>query len=808
MRLKNLSRLSLFLFVISTIEIVDARRKNPDFLKGESIPKAATHDWNLGATGARGWMFSMQLETALARQIYITKVDRGSPAAGVLEVGDVILGVGGRLFTYDPRVEMGKALTIAESNEGKGDLSLIRWRNGQQINVVVKLKVLGDYSATAPYECVKSERIVKEGCDAIIESMKNSNYSRQFPTTRSLNALALLASGESKYLPDIKKEAEWAAALSPRHRNLACWHYGYPMMFLAEYHMVTGDRSVLPGLRRLAIEISGGQSRMGTWGHDFAVDDRLIGYGAMNIIGVPVTIGLVLAREAGVKAPEIDLAIERSLNFLRFYKGKGAIPYGDNSPALAHDSNGKNGMAAVLFGLVGEKEVAEYFSRMSLASHGAERDGGHSANFWNIAWAMPGVMHSGPNATGAWMKEFGAWYYDLARRGDGRFIHQGPPDLKPDRTKNWDLTGACVLAHAMPLKKIMLTGRKSSNVPHLSVEEAQSIIIDGRGWGRLRKKQLYNRLSVPHLFERLTNWSPVVRERAAKALARPRGDYSPVPHLIKMLDFPSPITREGACRALRHLGPESKAAIPALRKNLKHEDLWLRVQAAEAIAAIGPTAMPVVPELLMMLAEGPSKHDPGAMQQRYISLALFNAKTGMLRNSIQGVDRDVLYKAVRAGLKSDDGGVRAAYATVYDKLSYEEIKPLLPAIYDAVKIPSASGIRYTDRARVAGLKILAKYRVREGIPLCIDVMGFNKWRFGARLEICLGIIQDYGVAAKPLLPELEQMGKKMQRLMKLQEKQLKRFNRFEDAKARLVLLQKAIANLKTTTKDVQLRSIN
>jgi hypothetical protein len=48
----------------------------PDFTKGESIPEGANHDWNLGATGARGWMFSDRLVTSDARQILITKVAR------------------------------------------------------------------------------------------------------------------------------------------------------------------------------------------------------------------------------------------------------------------------------------------------------------------------------------------------------------------------------------------------------------------------------------------------------------------------------------------------------------------------------------------------------------------------------------------------------------------------------------------------------------------------------------------------------------------------------------------------------------
>ena len=85
-------------------------------------------------------------------------------------------------------------------------------------------------------------------------------------------------------------------------------------------------------------------------------------------------------------------------------------------------------MAAVLFNLLDDPKGTAYFSRMSLASHGAERDCGHTGNFWNILWAMPGVAQAGPQATGAWMSEFGAWYFDLARQWDGNFTHQGPPE--------------------------------------------------------------------------------------------------------------------------------------------------------------------------------------------------------------------------------------------------------------------------------------------------------------------------------------------------------------------------------------------
>jgi hypothetical protein len=348
----------------------------------------------------------------------------------VIAVGDVILGVGGKAFSLDPRTELGQALTLSETEAGGGKLMLTRWRAGKTDEVVLKLPVLGSYSPTAPFDCAKSKRILEHGCKVIAARMGASDYANQDPIPRSLNALALLASGDAAYLPQIKKEAEWAAAYSSD--SMQTWHYGYVMMFLGEYVAATGDQSVMPGLKRLALESAKGQSAVGSWGHGFArPDGRLGGYGMMNSPGVPLTISLVLAREAGVKDPAVDLAIERSARLLRFYIGKGAIPYGDHHPWIEnHEDNGKCGMVSVLFSLLGESKGAEFFSRMSLASHGPERDTGHTGNFFNMLWAMPGVAHSGPQATGAWMQEFGAWYYDLARRSDGSFLHQGPPESR------------------------------------------------------------------------------------------------------------------------------------------------------------------------------------------------------------------------------------------------------------------------------------------------------------------------------------------------------------------------------------------
>ncbi len=735
----------------------------PDFTKGDAIPAKAKHDWNLGATGARGWIFCDQMVTSDARQIAITKVDTGSPAEGILAVGDVILGVGGKPFSYDPRTEFGKALTTAESDAGGGKLIITRWRAGTTEDVTIKLPVLGSYSATAPYECPKSKRILEQGCKALAARISDPSYGNapnQDPITRSLNALALLASGDPAYLPLVKQEAAWAADFSAN--SMQTWHYGYVIMLLSEYEMATDDESVMPGLKRLALEAAKGQSAVGSWGHGFALPDgRLGGYGMMNSPGLPLTISLVMARAAGVKDPAVDRAIELSARLLRFYIGKGAIPYGDHHPWIEnHEDNGKCGMAAVLFNLLGEAKGAEFFSRMSVASHGPERDTGHTGNFFNILWSMPGVAQSGPQATGAWMNEFGGWYFDLARRWDGTFAHQGPPEPDQDSYAGWDATGGYLLAYAMPLKKIYLTGKRPGIAPHIDTAAAQALIIDGRGWTNKDRNSAYDQLNGDQVFECLASWSPIVRERAAMALARRK--EVPIPPLLKMLESPALKTRYGACQALIALGGRGAPAVEALEKSLEHPDLWLRIKAAEALASIGAPAMKSVPKLLELLARVDPKNDPRGMQQRYFSFALFDVAgehgAGMLCRSLDGVDRAMLYQAVRAGLKNQDGRARGAISSVYRNLSAEEIKPLLPAIYQAIVEPAPSGEMFADTIRVEGLRVLAKHRIKEGIAACVKyARDQNPWASQERTPELMKILLSYGTHAKAVIPELTKL---------------------------------------------------
>ncbi|MCP4066833.1 MAG: PDZ domain-containing protein [Phycisphaeraceae bacterium] len=752
-------RITLLTFLVALASTISghaaappSKVSNPDFTKGESIPEGATHDWNLGPTGARGWMYSNKLETSEARQIMITTVDPGSPADGVLAPGDVILGAGGRLFKTDPRTEFGQAVGLAEKSSGR--LVLIRWRDGRRTRVAVKLPTLGRYAATAPFDCSKSTAILEQGCAALARRMA-ANPEKGSPIERCYNALALLSSGNEEYLPLVRQQVEAFSTYSDlERRGLHSWWYGPINILLAEYVLATGDRTFMPNLERITGEIVEGQSEVGSWGHRMVqTNGRLSGYGMMNAPGLPMTISLVLARKAGVEHPDLDDAIEKSARLMRFYVGKGSVPYGDHHPWIeTHDDNGKNGAAAVLFNLLGDAEAAEYFSRMSVASHGNERDNGHTGNYFNMLWAMPGVALSGSDASGAWMEEFG-WYYDLARRWDGTFQHQGPPQAKPDSYRNWDATGAMLLAYAQPLGRIHLTGRTPSTAPEVDRRTAEDLVADGRDWGSRTRLESWSDRSNRQLLRNLESWSPVVRERAAIELARRDGD--PTASLRKMLRRDDPYARLGACQAAIMLKERAAPLVDELRVTLESDDLWTRAKAAEAIAAIGGPAMPALPDLLAMLAEPADASDPRRMEQRYLCFALFDRRDGMLGRSLEGVDRDDLLAAVAAGLRNEDGRARGAVRSVYQNLSFEAITPLLPAIHEAMIEPAPSGIMFADEIRLAGLDLFAEHGIEEGVPWCVTMIDPERWGMGNRIERSLNALRVYGGAARGQIPRLK-----------------------------------------------------
>ena len=765
---------------------------NPDFTRGGQ--KDDYHDWTLGPTGLRGWIFGSKVQTCESRQILVTAVAKGSPADGIFMTDDVIVGLGTQPFQDDARVSLAKAITAAESEQGGGKLRLLRWRAGKTEPVNLNLTVMGTYSDTAPFDCPKSKKVFELGCDAIAKRKIG-----EVSIASDMNALALLASGKAEYQPMLAAYAKLVA--DHRFGGYVNWEYGYACMFLAEYVLATGDRSVFEGLKRITLEIVKGQSAVGTWGHYPAFPNgNLEGYGCMNQPGLSLTISLVLARAAGVKEPALDRAIAKASGFLRWYANKGAIPYGDHQPWDSHEDGGKCSSAAVLFDLLGDREAAEFFAKMAAAAY-AERENGHSGNYFNILWSLPGVIRCGPLTSGAYLKEL-SWYYDLARGWDGSVAYQGEPQGGEEMNKHttWDCTGSFLLAFAAPKQSLYLLGKKPFAFPALNQAQTDEVIAAGRDFTPSTQATCYDGRTTEQLLAGLTSWSPGVRGRSASSLARREGDF--VPALLKMLAGSNRDARYGACLALVKLGPKADAAAPQLRVALKDADPWVQYLTCQAIAALSPAVRATRAPDLLTLAVTPNPNDPRRMVQRAVGYALFSPPPGVrgtqsiLATSLDGVDRRRLFPAMKAILQNDDGAARGSVGGIYSKLTEPDVATLLPAILKACERKAPSGEMFGDGIRVAGMELLSRRHIREGMAVCLLLIP-------GRTDNALECLKRYGVHAQSMVPQLRELSEKYKKLGSVKaaiDKTIPEIQAAKDA-PQLVSMSEFIAKNKTAKQN-------
>jgi len=738
----------------------------PDLTKGGELQ--TTGFYHLGPTGAQGRMHVKDFMTRQARQILITKVDEGSPASAVLEVGDVILGIGDGRFKEDPRKSLGRAITKAETEANKGVLKLLRWRKGKREVVSLQLRVMGTFSDTAPYDCPKSKKIMNEALRYLATRKKWSLF--------SLEALAFLASGKPGYIRLVRDhlhEAKWAKP------DVKCgthaWTAGYRNLVLTEYYLATRDKYVLPAIREYAVKTAMGQSGSGTWGHSFALPSknggrlhgRLGGYGELNAAGLPCFLSLVLSRKCGVKHAEIDAAIARSSRFFRQFVGKGTIGYGFHRPSLEHYSNGRNGdssngknaTAAVAFSLLGDRDAARYFTKMVTSSY-HEREYGHSGNSFSQFWGAPGAHCGGPKAVAAFRKEL-RWYSALTRRADGRFVYQplggtyGRPALS--------VTVAHVLANALPLRKIHITGKGLGPNTWLDDAEVKEAVDAGRWrWAD------YDRMGADELIERLDCWSPAGREWIAEALGEKEGNF--VPRLLKMLASDDSHRRAGACTALGYQRQRAASAVPALSKALSDTDSTVRVVASYALMRIGEPARKAVPDMLRAVLATREQESMRPTQQA-VAYCLGHKGggtaplyfTGMFaswpegENPLEGLDRQLLVPAITKLMKHPSARVRGCAAYAFRYLRADDIATMAQGIYDVSSILAPSFAMFNDLPRNHGLDLMAKHRFAEGIPLCLDTLDTDMWGKQVRFPNRFGVLKEYGGAAKSVLPRLKEL---------------------------------------------------
>ena len=101
-----------------------------------------------------------------------------------------------------------------------------------------------------------------------------------------------------------------------------------------------------------------------------------------------------------------------------------------------------------------------------------------------------------------------------------------------------------------------------------------------------------------------------------------------------------------------------------------------------------------------------------------------------MTGSLDGVDRELLYPAIKSVLQNQDGRTRGELAPIYGKLTDRDIAMLLPDVIQAVQKMAPSGEMFADGIRLAGLDLLSRLGIREGMPLCVEVIDAGRWGLG------------------------------------------------------------------------------
>jgi hypothetical protein len=549
-------------------------------------------DHLMGPTGLRG--------ATEKKEINITKVDQGSPADGNLKVGDVVIGVDSSTFSADPRRELAKAIDEAEGAAKKGRLILML-KGGKTAEI--QLKPYGDFSDTAPYNCTKTKAIVTAIADEMIKNEKGMK-----DDGLPIGHLGLMATGEKKYIDYVRqtlstrswakpdREACLALMSGGQDMGYVSWSWGYALIALSEYQLLTGDKSYMPAIETYALALAKGQCASGTWGHRMISSSRrgrLPGYSHINQPSLTCFIGLALAQKCGVKTPELQTAVWKCTGFFNTYVGKGTIPYGVHNPnSRDFNNNGMSGSAALAMSFVGDKEAASFFSRQVATAYDS-LESGHANYFFNVLWSPLGTNVAGPEVTSEYHKR-SRWLYTLYRTWDDRFTHNG---IHQNFTNT---SGALLLNYCTPRKALYITGKNADPSIWAKPDEAMDVI---------NQSQIdYKKLSVDGLIDFFDHEAPQIRRRAVWIAREHEG---------KGLDRITSLIRSGS-KLERHsamgffgfgcppewAGPRMDLIGEILRNT--EEDLELRTMAAQALCQHQPYAKTYYEDMLRLLVTNKS----------------------------------------------------------------------------------------------------------------------------------------------------------------------------------------------------------
>ena len=403
----------------------------------------------------------------------ISNVEKGSPAeaTGKLKKGQIIESINGVVpKDIDPRFILGDIISKAESKDGKINLKI----KGEG-NVPVKIPVMGAYSKTWPENCAKSDKIVRKLADLLAKQDK--------PMWGSV--IFLLSTGEEKDLAVVKRWMKGIETIGGMN-----WEKGYKGPGLCEYYLRTGDRTVLPVIKKMTEELkvhmyNGGWSGRGAP----AAFTYSTGTGQVHASGVNCMTFLLMAQLCGVQVD--DYMFKKSLQQFYRFSGHGNVSYGNGPPEGGFRDNGKTGGLACAMAVAakllpdGEKSV------YAKARDNSAMKSFYATNWFHAAHTGGGIGEIWHHGAVALMKDkrptqyrsyhdTRRWVMELSRRHDGSIGIAGMDDrydrsaTEASGSRAWGTYFA--LTYTYPRKKLQLWGAPRS-------KWAKHFKLPTRPWG-------------------------------------------------------------------------------------------------------------------------------------------------------------------------------------------------------------------------------------------------------------------------------------------------------------------------------------
>jgi hypothetical protein len=723
------------------------------------------------------------------KDFQVESVEKGGPAEGKLKKGDIVVSVNGRAFGEHVRKEFAAAIDASESEAMNGKMTLGVQAAGttEATPVELQLQVLGSYSATAPHNCPKTDKIITNLADFLTNVSPKDDL-------LLMRSLGLLATGEKKYFRKPTFSDEFVdltpeECISIYRRNT--WQMGYANLAACEYYLATGDKSILPAIKNMSISLGMGSDTTGLYGHCMAPLDRnphkhgyVNGYGQMNQASLPALISLVLARvKIGIKHPDIDYTIRQSYRNYKYYVGKGALPYGVHNPwTHTYNNNGTSALAAIYMSLLGNQEGAKFFGTLAAADTDTLVHGVHVGNVWSQAWTSSGGTFIGPQATQSFFKR-ALWRRTLDRCFDGSFAiefigsrgqYLNKPPLHETATSVQKISpnGALLIAYCVGRNAIYCTGKGAGKSNFLNAEELA--FLDGI------ETLDYNTMPIERLKALRTHELPQVT-RGANWVYRERwqehGEFESV-IIPAMAGAASATDKDLIAAYAGEFGYRCPAELfakaePALVKLLRDKNANWEARAnafssinfnsnpkpddmatcGAEIYAAGIKAWAATPRLK---SEPDASHADMSMTKRLLPLCADPYAAGLLKSD---TDKAEFYSVVNRMLdnKMQDG--RGQAMELISGIPLED----LPYVADRFirNMQNKERTKYTYSAMRdigAGAVIMARLQIGDGLDYLMDTFEEKTGKWGFKLRSGAKSLPAYGAYAQKYLEEIKALG--------------------------------------------------